>query len=149
MPGLRQQLVGALLALSLAACGSTQRYADLPEKNLKVRTSASGASVVMGVHRLDPKCFAHYEGVVTLDRPELDVGLPTGRMSLLVFEFYSFGLIGGTRSTKKEARLLPRAGYRYEARVNYKDSLYSVDLFEIDARGAVRELEIGRAAGCQ
>jgi hypothetical protein len=142
-------VVAALLAAALAGCGGAQRYADLPEKNLKLRTAASGASVVMGVHRLDARCFAHYEGVVALDRPELEVGLPAGRMSLLVFEFYSFGLIGGSRSTKKEARLLPRGGYRYEARVNYKDSLYSVDMFEIDARGAVRELETSRAAGCQ
>lgn len=141
-------VVGALLALALAGCGSTQPYADLPGKNLKVRTVAQGTSVVMGVHRLDAKCFAHYEGAVTLDRTEIDVGLPPERMSLLVFEFYSFGLIGGSRSTKKEARLLPRKGHRYEARVTYKDSLYSVDLFEIDPRGGVRELETGRAAGC-
>jgi len=146
MPG-PYQAIAATFVLALAGCAGTQPYADLPEKNLQVRTAASGASVVMGVHRLDEKCFAHYEGVVTLDRPLIDVGLPAGRLTLLVFEFYSFGLLSGTRSLKREAKLQPRAGYRYEARATYKDSLYSVDLFEVDPRsGAIRELDTRR--GC-
>jgi hypothetical protein len=140
---------GALLALAAAVgCAGGKSYPDLPEKNLRVLTSATGTSVVMGVHRLDGKCFAHYEGVVTLDRPLIELGLPPERMSLLVFEFYGFSLMSGSRSMKREARLLPRAGYRYEARVTYKDSLYGVDLFEIDPRGLARELDAGRAAGC-
>jgi hypothetical protein len=141
----RALAVAALLAA--AGCGSTKHYADSAEKNLQVRTAAVGASVVMGVHSLDSKCFAEYEGVVTLDRPVIEVGLPPGRPSLLVFEFYSSSLLSGSSSTKKEARLLPRPGYRYEARVTYKDALYGVDLWEIDPRsGARRELETRR--GC-
>jgi len=66
MPRLHQGLA-LLAALALAAgCASRQPYADLPEKNLRVRTEAVGASVVMGVHRLDEKCFAKYQGAVTL-----------------------------------------------------------------------------------
>jgi hypothetical protein len=77
----------------------------------------------------------------------IDVGLPSGRQSLLVFEFYSFGILQGTRSLKREAKITPRAGYRYEAQVVYKDSLYGVDLFEVDPKtGARRELETKR--GC-
>ena len=140
----RSLAVAALLAA--AACSSTQHYVDLPEKNLTVRTAATGAAVVLGVHRLDEKCFAHYEGVVTLDRPVIDIGLPAGRLTLLVFEFYSTGLISGTRSLKREASLRARAGYRYEASATYKDSIYGIELWEIDPRGARRELDIRR--GC-
>jgi hypothetical protein len=137
----------AAAALLVAGCASTQHYADLPNKNLQVRTRAQGVSVVMGVHRLDDQCFAHYEGMVQLDRPVADVGLPAGRASLLVFEFYSFGIFSGNHSLKRDARLSPRQGYRYEAAVTYKDSLYGVELFEIDPRtGARRELETRR--GC-
>lgn len=142
---MKKTVVAAAL---LAGCAGGQPYADLPEKNLRVVTSAVGTSVVMGVHSLDAKCFAHYEGAVTLDRPLLDIGLPPDRTSLLVFEFYSLGLVSASRSMKKEARLLPRAGRRYEARVTYKGSIYSVDLVEIGPRGAVTELETGRGAGC-
>ena len=58
MPRSQNELVGALLVLSVAACGSAKHYADLPEKNLQVRTAATGARVVMGVHGLDSKCAA-------------------------------------------------------------------------------------------
>jgi len=135
-----------IVALVLAAgCGSTKHYSDLPEKNLQVRSTLSGAKAVMGVHKLDARCATEYEGVVDLDRPLVEVGLPPGRQSLLVFEFYSSSLLSGSSSTKKEARLVPRPGYRYEARVSYKDALYGVDLFEIDSRsGARRELETRR-----
>jgi hypothetical protein len=139
------QAIAVLLVL--AGCASSQPYPDLPVKNLQVRTSAQGSGVVMGVHRLDEKCFAHYEGVVTLDRPVIDVGLPPGRLSLLVFDFYSTSFLSGSRSLKREAKITPRAGFRYEAIVTYKDSLYSVDLLEIDPRtGSKRELEARR--GC-
>jgi hypothetical protein len=136
----------AVLAL-LAGCAGGQAYPDLPEKNLQVRTAASGVSVVMGVHRLDEKCFARYEGTVTLDRPTIEVGLPAGRLSLLVFEFYSLGVFSGNRSLRREAKITPRPGYRYEALVTYKDSLYNVELREIDPRsGAAHELDVRR--GC-
>ena len=141
----RALAVAALVAA--AGCASTKPFADLPEKNLQVRTAAVGASVVMGVHSLDSKCFAEYEGVVTLDRPVVEVGLPPSRPSLLVFEFYTLGIFSGSRSIKKEARLQPRPGYRYEARVTYKDALYGVELREIDPRtGSGRELDTRR--GC-
>jgi hypothetical protein len=146
MPGLHKGLA-FLAALVLAACGGAQQYAGPQEKNLAVRTAAVGVSVVMGVHRLDEKCFARYEGTVTLDRPTIEVGLPTGRLSLLVFEFYSLSVFSGNRSLRREAKIAPRPGYRYEALVTYKDSLYNVELREIDPRsGTARELDVRR--GC-
>ena len=142
---MRALCVMALLAA--AGCGSSPPYTGPADKNLQVLTSAQGVGVVMGVHRLDDKCFAHYEGVVTLDRPVIDVGLPPGRLSLLVFEFYGSSIFTGSRSLKREAKITPRAGYRYDAIVIYKDSLYSVDLLEIDPRtGSKRELDTRR--GC-
>lgn len=136
-------------ALLLAACAGSAPYPDLPQKNLQVRTAALGTAVVMGVHRLDANCFAHNEGVVTLDRPVIDIGLPTDRMSLLAFEFYGLSLLPGSRSYRKEARLRPRAGYRYAALVTYKDAIYGVELLEIGPDGKPRELDSGRAEGCQ
>ena len=73
MSGLHKGLA-FFAALALAACSGTQQYAGPAEKNLVVRTTAVGSSVVMGVHRLDEKCFARYEGTVTLDRPTIEVG---------------------------------------------------------------------------
>jgi hypothetical protein len=146
MSGLHQG-IALVAALLLAGCAGTKAYPDLPEKNLQVRASLSGSKAVMGVHRLDAQCNAFYEGVVQLDRSPLDVGLPPGRPSLLVFEFYSSSFLSGSHSISKEVRLVPRPGYRYEALVTYKDSLYDVRLREIDPRsGAARELDTRR--GC-
>lgn len=146
MPRLHQSL--AVLAFALAAgCAGTRHYASLPEKNLQIRSSLSGAKAVMGVHRLDQKCAAQYEGAVELDQPVVEVGLPPGRPSLLVFEFYGSSFFSGSHSITKEAHLAPRPGYRYEARVSYKDALYGVEVFEIDPRsGRSRELDTRR--GC-
>jgi hypothetical protein len=147
MPRSHEKLVGALLALFalvLAGCEATRYYSGPQEKNLQVTSSLSGTRAAMGVHRLD-NCTTQYEGVVDLDRPVVEVGLPTGRPTVLVFEFYSSGLLRGNTSIKKEAMVLPRPGYRYEARAVYKDSLYDVDVREIDSRtGAARELDIRR-----
>ena len=138
------QAVAVVLALALAAgCEATRYYSGPSEKNLKVQASLSGTRAVMGVHRLEG-CTVQYEGVVDLDRPVVEVGLPPGRPTVLVFEFYASGLLLGNTSMKKEAMLQPRPGHRYEARVNYKDSLYDVQIWEYDPRGARRELDIRR-----
>jgi len=139
------ETVAWLLLAAATGCGSTKHYADLPEKNLQVRSTLSGARAVLGVHSLNSNCATDYEGVVSLDRATVDVGLPVGRQSLLVFEFYSSSLLTGSTSTKHEARIVPRRGYRYVARVTYKDALYDVELREIDPRsGAARELDTRR-----
>jgi hypothetical protein len=143
MPRPYQAVIAALVLA--VGCTSTKYYLDLPEKNLQVRSTLSGAKAVMGVHKLDARCATEYEGVVDLGRPLVEVGLPPGRQSLLVFEFYSSSLLSGSSSTKTEARLVPRPGYRYEARVSYKDALYGVELREIDPRtGTDRELDTRR-----
>jgi hypothetical protein len=141
------QAIAALALAAAAGCAATKHYADLPEKNLRVRASLADSKALMGVHSLDAQCRTQYEGAVELERPLLDVGLPAGRASLLVFEFYGSSFFSGSHSIKKEARIAPRAGYRYEALVTYKDSLYDVQLREIDPRsGASRELDTRR--GC-
>jgi hypothetical protein len=123
--------------LLLAACDSSKPYPDFSDKNLRVQTASTGAKVVMGIY----SCDAEYEGSVTLDEPVVHVGVPAGQRRRLVFEFHSAGVLART-SIKKEVQLLPRAGYRYDALVTYKDDVYGVSLREIDPRtGQVRELD--------
>jgi len=138
------QAIAAVLGLALlAGCEATRYYSGTSEKNLKVSSSLSGTRAVMGVHRLDG-CSTVYEGIVELDKPVVDVGLPPGRPTVLVFEFYSSSLLMGNTSIKKEAMVQPRPGYRYEASVSYKDALYDVQLWEYAPRGAGRELDTRR-----
>ena len=147
---MRRALAFGLAAL-LAGCASGTRYADLPEKNLVVRTDLSGARAVMGVHAVDAQCKLAYEGYVDLDQPVLRVGVPPGRLSYLVFEFSTSSFWGGTRgSITRETLLRPRPGASYDVQVSYKDALYDVVIRESPGRGArSRELELAGLSGCR
>lgn len=140
-------LAGALL---LAGCAGGVRYADLPEKNLVVRTQLSGASAVLGVHAVDAQCKLTYEGFVELDQPVTRVGVPSGRLSYLVFEFATSSFWSGRRgSITQETLLRPRPGVAYEARVTYGEGLYEVALREVPARGQPREVPLAGLSRCR
>lgn len=130
----------------LAGCGGVIRYAEVAEKNLHIRTETSsgsafsGVKAVLGVHAVDALCGLTYEGTVYLDRPLVEVGIPAGRLSYLVFEFASSGFLGGTRgSITYETLLRPRPGQAYDIRVSYRDDIYNVVIRERGAPG--REVE--------
>jgi hypothetical protein len=147
-------LLGAVLA---AACGGAVRYADSGEKNLVIRTETSSGSAfssvkaVLGVHAVDAQCKLAYEGYVELDRPLVQVGIPPGRLSYLVFEFASSSFLGGSRgSITQETLLRPRPGATYEVRVAYKNELYEVAIRETTQRGGrPRDIELASLSACK
>jgi hypothetical protein len=144
---MRLAAILALLALA-AGCDATRYYSGAQEKNVEVKASFEGSPATMAVYRLDSACTAQYEGVVDLDKPVIQLGLPTDRPSLLVFELAAKGLLLGNTSIKKEAPIRPRAGYRYEASASYRGSALEVSVREIDPRsGASRELDLRRRCG--
>lgn len=147
---MRRTLALGLAAL-VAACAGGGRYADLPEKNLVVRTEISGARAVLGVHAVDAQCKLTYEGFVDLDQPVTRVGIPDGRTSYLVFEFATSSFWGGRRgSIARETLLRPRPGASYDIRVTYKDDLYDVVIRETSARGSrSRVLELAGLGACR
>jgi hypothetical protein len=146
-----------MLAFVLSGCATGNRYADLPDKNLVIRTEASSGSTfssvraVLGVHAVDARCKLRYEGYVDLDQPVMRVGIPPGRTSYLVFQFASSSFLGGTRgSISRETLLRPRPGTSYDIHVTYKDSLYDVVIHETAARGGrAREIELAGIGACR
>lgn len=146
-------VLGAVLA---AGCGGAFRYADSGEKNLVIRTETSSGSAfssvkaVIGVHAVDAQCKLTYEGYVELDRPLVQVGIPPGRQSYLVFEFASSSFLGGTRgSISQETLLRPRPGATYDVRVTYKNELYEVAIRETPPRGGrPRDIELTGLGAC-
>ena len=139
----RALLAGAVLCL-LAACAGHRPYASDHPRNLTLQTRVdSGTRAAVDVYRVDAKCRPSLEGRVRLDEPRVEVGLPAGQPSLMVFEFASSRFLGSRRSSiTKDVLFTPRAGRRYEARVDYRDDLYNVELREIDPRsGASREVD--------
>jgi len=131
----------AVVAVLLAACGSTSPYRHEGEKNLEVRPELSGARASLHIHRIDEQCRTLYEGSLTLDRP-VELALPIERSSLLIVGFDTSSFFGGARSTARRYVLKPRAGYRYRLEVRYKDDLYDVAAVEVSRDGRARALEL-------
>jgi len=151
---------GALLcvaAIALSGCATDKRYADLPGKNLVIRTETSSGSafssvrVVLGVHAVDAQCRLAYEGSVPLDQAVVRVGIAPGRLSYLVFRFATSSYFGGTRgSISRETLLRPRTGATYDVLVTYKNDLYDVVVREIRAGGGRgREVELAGLSACK
>ncbi|HET9734133.1 MAG TPA: hypothetical protein VFP62_02580 [Burkholderiales bacterium] len=144
-------------AVVVAGCGGATRYTDSGEKNLIIRTETSAGSAfssvkaVIGVHAVDAQCQLTYEGYVELDRPLVQVGIPPGRLSYLVFEFASSSFLGGTRgSISQETLLRPRPGATYEVRVTYQNELYEVAIRETPPRGGrPRDIELVGLGACK
>jgi hypothetical protein len=59
--------------------------------------------VGVDIHRVTLDCTPEYEGTVQLNRPAIEVGIPSNRWSRLVFVFdrFSFFSIGAARSRMK------------------------------------------------
>jgi hypothetical protein len=147
-----------LLCAALAAgCGGAVRYPEVAEKNLSIRTQTSSGSAfssvkaVLGLHAVDGQCKLTYEGYVQLDRPLVQVGIPPGRLSYLVFEFASASFLGGTRgSITQETLLRPRPGASYDISVSYRNELYEVALRETPPRGGrPRDIELAGLGACK
>jgi hypothetical protein len=135
----------ALLAAGLlAGCSGIKTYPDTLPKNLRIHTAISKVQAALHVHRVDASCQTEYQGTVQLDKPSIEVGVPAGRSSLMAFTFSSSSFLGGSSSSiRYETLLTPRAGYTYDVKASYLDSIYSVTIREIDPRGSSSR-EIGR-----
>jgi hypothetical protein len=146
------------LALALiAGCSSLKPYPGGPPENVVVSSaieSGSRFSSMRGslhIHELDSGCRTSYLGTVKLDQPKVALGLPADRASYLVFVFDGSSFLGGSSSSSSSGAVLrPRAGYRYEVAVTYRDSIYNVVLRESDPRkGTSRELPARELKGCR
>ena len=143
-------LVCAAALLLLAACAGGKSYSDsVAPKNLTLRT-ASSARAALGVHSVDAQCRTEYLGTVALDKPSAEIGIPPERWSYLVFDFSTSSFLAAKRTRiTLETLLKPRAGYRYEASVTYREDIYNVVIREQSHRGAWREVAFRDLATCK
>ena len=132
----------------VAGCSGLKTYPNDAPKNLRVATQTEGARAVVHVHEASGGCKTRYEGTVKLDQPSVELGLPPGRASYVVVNFDASSFLGPSRATSVGTELTPRAGYRYEMSVRYKQDIYDVSLREIDPKGASRALPRRPLNGC-
>jgi hypothetical protein len=138
-PRIAASLLGVVL---LAGCSGIKTYPDASPRNLVVRTEASSGSMLaksrvsVHIHEVDASCRTEYLGTVQLNEPTVEIGIPAGRPSLLVFSFYNSSFLGGTTGNiNYETLLRPRAGYTYDATARYREGIYYVSIRESGARG--------------
>jgi hypothetical protein len=136
-------------AAFIAGCSTLKPYQNTPDNNLHIRTAADSGSwfssvrAAVDIHRVTADCKTDYEGTVQLNRPTIDVGIPSNKWSRLVFVFASSSFLASrSGSITYETLLKPRSGYQYEVLVTYKDDMYNVAVRETHPSSSVsREIE--------
>jgi hypothetical protein len=145
-----------VFAALVTACSGFKPYPDTREKNFQVHTRTDSGSIFskvrasLDISRVDAQCRTEYEGTVDLKKAAVKIGIPAERWSYLVFYFSSSGFLSSRSSTMSQATLLkPRAGYRYDAEVTYRDDTYYVVIHESrTAKGDAREIALRRLDTC-
>lgn len=140
----------------LTGCSGIKTYTSELDDNLRISTETDSGSVfsnveaAVDIHRVKPDCSTEYAGTVQLDNPSLDVGIPTGRSSYLVFVFESSGMFSADSTITFNTLIRPREGYRYKAQVSYKENIYNVVINEIDPGSKKsRELDTRGMSACR
>lgn len=146
-----------LLAYSLlVSCSGIKTYQNTTVKNLHIKTETDSGSVfsnvqaAVDVYRVNTHCEIEYEGTVQLNNFSVDVGIPSDRLSYLVFVFHSSGFLASSSGTTSYNTLLkPRPGYSYDIKVSYRDDIYNVVIQELDpSTKASREIEFKNLGDC-
>ena len=127
---MNRAIAGLPAALVLAACSGLKSYPnDLPA-NLVVRSELDKARGSLHIHQVDASCRTEYRGTVALDGPSVAVGIPPERLAWIVATFDTSSFFGGSSATSVGTLLRPRAGYRYELRLRYRDNIYDFAMSE-------------------
>lgn len=154
---LRIRLLLLLTVSLLASCSGIRPYPNNLDKNVQIQTETRSGSILsktrayVGIYQVDGQCRIEYEGTVNLDRAVVLVGLPSDRLSYLVFSFVSSSFLANARSSiSQETLLRTRPDHSYQIDVSYRDSIYNVVVREHDPRmRGSREIEVKRLGGCR
>jgi hypothetical protein len=154
---MNRQLIILLWAYSvLAGCSGIKTYQSPQHKNLHIKTETDSGSIfskvraAVDIYRVDADCKTEYEGTIQLKTLYVNVGIPSSRLSYLVFVFSSSGLLSSSSSTITYNTLLkPRVDYNYDIKVSYINDIYNVAIRETDPRmKKSREIELKDLNDC-
>lgn len=150
-------VAGLLLAAGLlAGCSGLRPYPNTLDKNLRIRTETDSGSMFskvraeVDIFRVSADCKTEYQGTVKLNGPSVEVGIPSNKLSYLVFVFSKSSFLANSRSSiSHETLLRARAGYNYEVKVSYSDDIYDVAIKEMHPRKSKgREIELRDLSAC-
>jgi hypothetical protein len=150
-------IAGLLLAVGLlTGCSGLRPYPNTLAKNLHIRTETDSGSILskvraeVDIFRVKADCKTEYQGTVKLKGPSLEVGIPSDKLSYMVFVFSNSSFLANSRSSISHDTLLnPRAGYNYDIKVSYIDDIYNVAIRETHPRKSVsRNIELKDLSAC-
>ena len=143
-------------SLMMNACSGLKTYSSDLDKNLRITTEADSGSIfsnvrtAVDIHTVNPDCTTEYAGTVKLGNEYVDIGIPAGRSSYLVFIFEKSGFLSGESSTTFNTLIRPREGYKYTASASYKEDIYNVVLNETNSvYSRNREIETKGLYACR
>lgn len=147
-------VIGLLLLLALAGCSGLKDYPGGSERNLLIRTQASGTTLTkvtafLHVYRMQDVCNAEYLGTVTLDRNEMTTGVPLRQPIYLKFVFKT------SQRFSNNSAIIPygvmvtsQPEVRYVAELRYADGMYQVEIREFGPSGGPGRLLERRMPSC-
>lgn len=152
-----QHIIILLFVFSLLiGCSGIKTYPNTADKNFYITTETDSGSMLskvrtaVDIYRVDADCKTEYEGTVQLKSRSVDIGIPPGRLSYLVFVFSSSGFFSSSSSTITYGGLLKlNADYLYDVKVSYVDDIYNVVIRETNPRKKKsREIELKDLNAC-
>lgn len=149
-------IIFLLMTGFLTGCSGLKTYSSDLDENLRIMTETDSGSIfssveaAVDIHKVKPDCSTEYAGTVQLDDPSIEVGIPAGRSSYLVFVFERSGIFSADSSITYNTLIRPRAGYRYKATVSYNEDIYNVVINEVDPGSKKnRELDTKSMSACR
>jgi hypothetical protein len=120
-----------VIFLTVVGCATTeQAYRTTEEKNLRIEAKTERSSfgkvrsTFLYVYEVDRRCETNYLGYVRLDKPVIEIGLPTGKLLMLTADFVA------TARNRYSYLLQPQPGYDYVADILHREKLYKFTLME-------------------
>ena len=114
------------------ACSGLKTYPNTLDKNLHITTKTdSSVDAAIDVYRVETDCSIKYSGTIKLDNSNVDLGIPAGRSSYLVFSFSSSGFFSGSSTTTYSTLDRPRLDQnKFDIDVSYIENIYNVVIHE-------------------
>jgi hypothetical protein len=133
-----------LLGVLATACSSINYYPNTLDKNVLVKTTLGSGSMFsdisahLHVYSINNQCEQAHLGAVALDKPEVEVGIATGKPVVIEVAFGRGGGFFSSSSsvTRVETLLTPKKNFFYEVNASYVDGIYDFEVFEKKQRNA-------------
>ena len=136
------------ILLHIQGCSELKPYPTQKHKNLSISTDLSSGSLFSSVNAevdiftITWSCKKEYKGTLHLEKPSTSTGLESNTMHYLSFIFSNSSFLGNSNGSSNYPFFIkPKNGYSYDFVLTYKDSIYNVELFEINNKGKRREID--------